>query len=76
MTPEIAARIFDPFFTTKAVGKGTGQGLAITHNVVVDKHGGTIRVESKPGAGTTFIIRLPLDTADTQSHADDGIQAA
>jgi PAS domain S-box-containing protein len=60
MTPEIAARIFDPFFTTKAVGKGTGQGLAITHNVVVDKHGGTIRVESKPGAGTTFIIRLPL----------------
>jgi signal transduction histidine kinase len=76
MTPEIAARIFDPFFTTKAVGKGTGQGLAITHNVVVDKHGGTIRVESKPGAGTTFIIRLPLDTAVAQPHADDGIQAA
>jgi PAS domain S-box-containing protein len=61
MTPEIAARIFDPFFTTKAVGKGTGQGLAITHNVIVDRHGGTIRVESTPGTGTTFIIRLPLD---------------
>jgi PAS domain S-box-containing protein len=68
MTPEIAARIFDPFFTTKAVGKGTGQGLAITHNVVVEKHGGTIKVESTPGLGTTFIIRLPLniDDADAQ----------
>jgi signal transduction histidine kinase/response regulator RpfG family c-di-GMP phosphodiesterase len=54
------ARIFDPFFTTKQVGKGTGQGLAISHHVVVDKHGGTITVESTEGLGTTFIIRLPL----------------
>jgi PAS domain S-box-containing protein len=70
MTPEIAARIFDPFFTTKAVGKGTGQGLSITHNVVVDKHAGTIRVESTPGVGTTFIIRLPLDIDDTDTDTD------
>jgi PAS domain S-box-containing protein len=56
----IRGRIFDPFFTTKQVGKGTGQGLAISHNVVVDKHGGTINLESTEGVGTTFIVRLPL----------------
>jgi signal transduction histidine kinase len=56
----IRHRIFDPFFTTKEVGKGTGQGLAIARSVVVDKHGGTIAVESQVGTGTTFIIRLPL----------------
>ncbi len=56
----IRARIFDPFFTTKGVGKGTGQGLAISRSVVVDKHGGSIAVESTVGVGTTFIVRLPL----------------
>jgi signal transduction histidine kinase len=59
--PETArARIFDPFFTTKGVGKGTGQGLAIAHSVVVDKHGGTIHFETELGRGTTFVIRLPI----------------
>jgi len=57
---EAQGRIFDPFFTTKAIGKGTGQGLAISHNVVVDKHGGTISFETEQGLGTTFIIQLPL----------------
>lgn len=59
--PENVSKIFNPFFTTKAAGKGTGQGLAIAHSVVVDKHGGSIGVESQPGQGTTFIIRLPLE---------------
>jgi PAS domain S-box-containing protein len=59
----IRSRIFDPFFTTKEVGKGTGQGLAISHSVIVDKHGGTIRFDSAIGNGTTFFVRLPLETA-------------
>jgi signal transduction histidine kinase len=59
----VAARnhIFDPFFTTKEVGKGTGQGLAIAHSVIVNKHGGTLRFETECGKGTTFFIRLPID---------------
>ncbi len=56
----ICNKIFDPFFTTKEVGKGTGQGLSIAHNVVVNEHGGTISFETELGKGTTFIIRLPL----------------
>ncbi len=59
----IRHRVFDPFFTTKEVGKGTGQGLAIAHSVVVDKHGGTIRFETEDGCGTTFYVRLPLREA-------------
>jgi PAS domain S-box-containing protein len=54
------AKIFTPFFTTKEVGKGTGQGLAICHSVIVGKHGGTVDFETEVGKGTVFIIRLPL----------------
>jgi signal transduction histidine kinase len=57
---EIRNRVFDPFFTTKEVGKGTGQGLTISYNVIVNKHGGTLEVESMPGVGTTFRVCLPL----------------
>ena len=57
---DIRPKVFDPFFTTKDVGKGTGQGLAISHSVIVKKHGGTIDFESKSGEGTTFIIKLPI----------------
>ncbi|MEP6901113.1 MAG: PAS domain S-box protein [Actinomycetota bacterium] len=63
-------RIFDPFFTTKEVGKGTGQGLAISHTVVVEKHNGQLDFESEPGMGTTFIIRLPL--AETSHSIEKG----
>jgi PAS domain S-box-containing protein len=57
---EIQSRIFDPFFTTKPVGRGTGQGLAIVHSVITERHGGTIRFETQPGQGTTFILRFPI----------------
>ncbi len=56
----IQHRIFDPFFTTKGVGQGTGQGLAIAHRVITEKHGGILRFETEQGYGTTFIIELPL----------------
>jgi signal transduction histidine kinase len=58
MSPEVKRRIFEPFFTTKEVGKGTGLGLSITYGII-QKHGGTITVESSPGAGATFRITLP-----------------
>lgn len=70
---DIRDRIFDPFFTTKEVGKGTGQGLAIAHNIIVNKHGGTLALESEVGTGTTFIIRLPIegmDSTDEESSLD------
>jgi len=62
ITRENLAKIFDPFFTTKAVGKGTGQGLAISHDIIINKHKGTLDVESEEGAGTTFTITLPISS--------------
>jgi two-component system NtrC family sensor kinase len=57
---EAQALVFEPFFTTKAPGKGTGQGLAISRTIVVDRHGGQITFQSEVGQGTTFVVRLPL----------------
>ena len=56
----LRTKIFDPFFTTKRAGKGTGQGLALVHTVIVEKHHGSVEIESEVGQGTTFIIRVPL----------------
>jgi signal transduction histidine kinase len=61
--PEIQSRIFDPFFTTKPVGKGTGLGLDISYNIIVQKHRGKISVTSQPGR-TCFQIWLPLNFKD------------
>ncbi|MFO0629947.1 MAG: ATP-binding protein [Polyangiales bacterium] len=59
IAPEHRSRIFDPFFTTKPVGRGTGQGLAIAYDIIVNRHHGTITVDSEVGVGTTFSIHLP-----------------
>jgi signal transduction histidine kinase len=53
-------KVFDPFFTTKPIGEGTGQGLALSYAIVVEKHGGTITFETEVGKGTTFCIRIPI----------------
>lgn len=57
---EIIPKIFDPFFTTKPVGKGTGMGLAVSYQIVVDQHGGLLECISKPGEGSKFLITLPI----------------
>jgi signal transduction histidine kinase len=66
--PSIREHIFEPFFTTKEVGKGSGQGLAICHSILVEEHQGCIEVETEEGKGTTFILCLPLEVALSDAY--------
>ena len=70
ISPTVKDRIFDPFFTTKAVGKGTGMGMAISYQIIVEKHKGKIGCFSQEGAGTEFIIEIPTKLT---SHDSLGI---
>jgi signal transduction histidine kinase len=70
--PEVLPRIWDPFFTTKDVGEGTGLGLSIVHELV-ERHGGTIEVDTRLGEGTTFTVKLPrqIPTALRKARTSD-----
>ena len=57
--PEVKDKLFNPFFTTKPAGEGTGLGLSISHDIIVKQHGGSIEVDTEPGAFTEFRIVLP-----------------
>ena len=69
---EVQTRIFDPFFTTKEVGKGSGQGLAICHDIIFNKHGGKIYFETEAGTGTRFIVELPRSGTGDGGSGDGG----
>ena len=62
MTEEVQLRIFEQFFTTKEVGRGTGQGLSLAYQIVVEKHKGQLLVDSKYGNGTVFTVKLPIES--------------
>ena len=64
----VRSQIFDPFFTTKQVGKGTGLGLSISFQIVVEKHGGELTCTSKPGQGSEFRIKIPLQSSQNLSE--------
>lgn len=70
IAPELLPRIFDPFFTTKEDGKGVGLGLAVAYGIV-EAHGGTIDVKSRLGKGTTFRVRLPVESRGTATSGED-----
>ncbi|MGE4268578.1 MAG: response regulator [Deferribacterales bacterium] len=71
----IRHKVFDPFFTTKEIGKGTGQGLAISHQIIVKKHSGRIYFEVDGDVGTLFIIEIPIETdEDTDKRHFDSAE--
>lgn len=63
-------KIFDPFFTTKEIGQGTGLGLSISYDIIVNKHGGSIDINSEIGKGTEFIVKLPIDVTKKEDEAN------
>jgi signal transduction histidine kinase len=68
MPPQVAARAFEAFYTTKDPGKGTGLGLDIARRIVVERHGGTITIDSRPGE-TVLRVRIPARSPSPQGRA-------
>lgn len=71
MPQEVQNHIFDPFFTTKPVGKGTGIGLSISHQIISEKHHGTIQCRSETGRGTEFYIEIPIRQEAIAIHQEE-----
>ncbi|MGJ5632036.1 sensor histidine kinase [Nostoc sp. CALU 1950] len=76
MKEEVIRRIYDPFFTTKDIGKGTGLGMAISYQIVVDKHGGMLKCRSQPGEGTEFWIQIPVNCAFAEATEEQNCASA
>ncbi len=72
----VRGRIFEPFVTTKEVGRGTGQGLALSRGIVVEKLKGSLHFETETGKGTTFHIRLPVSDAAMSAESTNKQAAA
>ena len=70
ISQDIQDKVFNPFFTTKDTGKGSGQGLSIAHAIVVKKHNGTITFETEKNNGTTFIVRLPVESVANKTEIE------
>ena len=62
MDDKTRKKVFEPFFTTKESGRGTGLGLSVSYFIIVDDHGGEMSVDSTPGRGTVFSVKLPVRT--------------
>ena len=62
MSETVRKRIFEPFYTTKEVGEGTGLGLSLSYFIITNNHKGQLEVQSRPRKGTTFTLRLPLES--------------
>jgi signal transduction histidine kinase len=71
ISEEVKAKMFNPFFTTKSAGEGTGLGLSLSYDIVVKQHGGTIEVDTEPGAFTEFTITLPRQFATAAAPAKE-----
>ena len=71
---DIQKKLYDPFFTTKEVGKGTGLGMAISYQIVVEKHGGTIKCISEINKGTEFKIQIPIEPIQVTLQLDSEIK--
>ena len=69
MPPQVAARAFEAFYTTKEAGKGTGLGLDIAQRIVVERHGGTIAIDSRPGE-TVLRVRIPASRPGSGGKTD------
>jgi signal transduction histidine kinase len=73
MTEAVKKQLFDPFFTTKPIGKGTGLGMSISYQIIVENHKGKIGCDSEPGRGAEFCIEIPI-SADYENHAQKPIE--